>query len=150
MTNIATIFEQFDKKYLPLRDDNWDFRLTELSDNYLRSTAEKILEKICAGIYSKEELLPLTDCLTSQQKSEFYLICSELESDTINQENSIDMLWEKGDSQLRTELKSARTRIKSRVKAVAQLCKYTQAETDHSIRGSIHYINKYVEKNQPS
>jgi len=122
--------------------------MTELSDNFLRTTAKNTLDKICSGQYSDDDLMPLIECLTPEQQTNFYFACSDLESSVINQEISIDMLWEGGDSLLRSEIRNARERLKIRVEAATKLSQFAQGFSDHKIRGSIHYLNKYVKKSE--
>jgi hypothetical protein len=118
-----------------------------LTEQYLRQTAQRTIERINSDQCSEKDITTMISCLSEDQQQDFYLACAEEESHLIKKEIAIEQAWIDGDHTCRNELKHSRPAIKRRVQAAALLSQTAQTFSDHSVRGSIHYLNQFIKSN---
>ena len=117
----------------------------------LRQYFEQAISNLCVKSFNEKEFALFVLNLNNDQLSEICLMCAELENIAILQELKIQTAINKSKGEKKAKLLTELKQIDKKIMATAKLREFLQGKkelSDHSIRGTIRYIDLYLKEDQ--
>ncbi|MEZ4744288.1 MAG: hypothetical protein R3B45_17870 [Bdellovibrionota bacterium] len=103
------------------------------------------IAKLCESDFSTDDFMLFSMHLSEEDLTELYLMCGELESDSILQEIELTTTMDNNANLDKTQLIPIRNNLQKKAIAAAKLRELIQnykKYSDHAIRGGIHFVEK--------